>query len=249
MHYYQFNIGDYKSHTSHLTESEDLAYRRMLDWAYLHEKPLPKEIDEIARLIRMRTHSDCIATVLREFWQEVEDGYINERVQRELDKIGEKSSKARASARARWDANAMRTQCEGNATQDTRHITQDTSNKGANAPMAATTLPPCPQQDLLNLYRKHLPNLTQPRIWDGSRAASLRQRWQQCARPSAGAFGGGYETTEKGIEFWDSFFGYIANDTTLAKGFESQGRVWRPDLEWICKPANFAKIVDGKYAK
>lgn len=125
----------------------------------------------------------------------------------------------------------------------------NTSNKGANAPMAATALPPCPQQDLLNLYRKHLPNLTQPRIWDGSRAASLRQRWQQCARPSAGAFGGGYETTEKGIEFWDSFFGYIANDTTLAKGFESQGRVWRPDLEWICKPANFAKIVDGKYAK
>ena len=124
----------------------------------------------------------------------------------------------------------------------------NTSNKGANAP-ATTTLPPCPQEELIRLYAKHLPHLTQPRIWDGARAASLRQRWQQCAKPSAGDFGGGYDSKEGGLEFWDSFFGYIANGTTLAKGFESQGRVWRPDLEWICKPANFAKIVDGKYAK
>ena len=248
MHYYQFNIGDYKSHTSHLTELEDLAYRRMLDWSYLHEKPLPKDIKEISRVIRMRTHSDCIAVVLRDFWQEVEDGYVNDRVIRELGKIGEKSDKARASARARWDANAMRTQCEGNATHNTRHITQDTTNKGANAP-ATTTLPPCPQEELIRLYAKHLPHLTQPRIWDGARAASLRQRWQQCAMPSAGNFGGGYQTKEDGLKFWDSFFEYIAKQTTLAKGFESQGRVWKPDLEWICKANNFAKIVDERYTK
>ena len=49
MFYYSFNIGDYQSHTSHLSEMEDLAYRRMLDWCYLHEKPLPEEVDEILR--------------------------------------------------------------------------------------------------------------------------------------------------------------------------------------------------------
>jgi len=54
MHYYQFNIGDYKSHTEHLSEMEDLTYRRLLDWYYLHETPIPLEIKETARQIRMR---------------------------------------------------------------------------------------------------------------------------------------------------------------------------------------------------
>ena len=68
MHYYQFNIGDYKSHTEHLSEMEDLAYRRLLDFYYLHEKPIENDINKISRQIRMRTHCDCIANVLREFF-------------------------------------------------------------------------------------------------------------------------------------------------------------------------------------
>jgi uncharacterized protein YdaU (DUF1376 family) len=129
MHFYQFNIGDYQSHTSHLSEMEDLAFRRMLDWCYLHEKPLPSEVDEIARVIRMRSHSDSIAVVLREFFTQHEQGWVSERVLEEIEKVGEKSKKASASAKARWekkDANALPTQSESNATQDTRHITQDT---------------------------------------------------------------------------------------------------------------------------
>jgi uncharacterized protein YdaU (DUF1376 family) len=138
MFYYQFNIGDYQSHTGHLSEMEDLAYRRLLDWCYLHERPLPTDLDEIARLIRMRSHSDCIAVVLREFFQRMENGWVSVRVMDEIAKVSEKSIKASASAKARWaekpskinvssdDANAMRTHSERNATQDPRPITQDT---------------------------------------------------------------------------------------------------------------------------
>jgi uncharacterized protein YdaU (DUF1376 family) len=135
VHYYQFNISDYKSHTEHLELLEDLAYRRMLDWCYLHESPLPKDKKDIARLIRMRTHCDCIAVVLREFFSKDKDGnYINKRIFLEINKTNAKSSKARESAKARWDkvssdANALQTDCERNATQDTRHITQDTLPK------------------------------------------------------------------------------------------------------------------------
>ena len=132
MHYYQFNIGDYQSHTAHLTDLEDLAYRRMLDWCYLHEKPLPPDPDEIARLVRMRTHSDCIAVVLREYFQQAQDGWISARVLLEMGKVGLKSDKARASAKARWDANAKRTQSESNATHNTLPKTQDTLHKTQN---------------------------------------------------------------------------------------------------------------------
>lgn len=133
MHYYQFNIGDYQSHTAHLSETEDLVYRRLLDWMYLHEKPIPLDIDEVSRQIRMRTHSDCIANVLREFFDRMDYGWISERVLKEVEKAGEKSRKASDSAKARWskiaDANAMRTHSEGNATQDTLPKTQNTVHK------------------------------------------------------------------------------------------------------------------------
>jgi uncharacterized protein YdaU (DUF1376 family) len=133
MHYYQFNIGDYQSHTAHLSETEDLVYRRLLDWMYLHEKPIPLDLDEVARQIRMRTHSDCIANVLREFFDRMDYGWISERVLKEVEKAGEKSRKASDSAKARWSkiaaANAMRTHSEGNATQDTLPKTQNTVHK------------------------------------------------------------------------------------------------------------------------
>ena len=133
MHYYQFNIGDYQSHTAHLSEIEDLAYRRLLDWYYLHESPIPDDIPEIARQIRMRTHTESIAIVLQEFFELTKKGWLSVRANREIAKTGEKSAKASASAKARWnkgsDANALQTQSESNATQDTGHITQDTEHK------------------------------------------------------------------------------------------------------------------------
>ena len=115
MHYYQFHVGDYAAATSHLTELEDLAYRRMLDWSYTHEKPLPDSVEDVARLIRMRSHSDCIASVLREFFERTASGWVNRRATREIEAFKGKSEKARQSAKARWDADAMRTHSDGNA--------------------------------------------------------------------------------------------------------------------------------------
>ena len=134
MHYYQFNIGDYQSHTAHLEPLEDLAYRRMLDWCYLHERPLPDDIEQISKLIRMRSHSDCIASVLREFFVCTPDGWWKERIGKEIEKTGEKSRKASESAKARWqkekgDANALPAQSERNATHNTLPKTQDTVHK------------------------------------------------------------------------------------------------------------------------
>ena len=132
MYYYSFNIGDYQSHTSHLSEMEDLVYRRLLDWYYLHECPIPHDLNEVSRQIRMRSHSGCIADVLQEYFERTDDGWIHHRADKEIAKAGDKSEKASASAKARWskrDANALRTQSEGNATQDTIPITQDTKHK------------------------------------------------------------------------------------------------------------------------
>jgi uncharacterized protein YdaU (DUF1376 family) len=132
MYYYQFNIGDYQSHTSHLSEIEDLVYRRLLDWYYLHETPIPLEESEVSRQIRMRSHTESIAIVLQEYFERTDDGWIHHRANKEIAKAGDKSEKASASAKARWskkDANALPTQSESNATHNTIPITQDTEHK------------------------------------------------------------------------------------------------------------------------
>jgi len=77
----------------------------------------------------MRSHSDCIATVLLEYFERTPDGWVHHRADKEIEKVGEKSTKASKSAKIRWDkvkdANALPTQSEGNATQDTEHITHN----------------------------------------------------------------------------------------------------------------------------
>jgi hypothetical protein len=118
----------------------------------------------------------------------------------------------------------------------------------AYASLSADGLPTCPHQEILLLYKKHLPHLTQPRVWEGSRQTNMRQRWRQAAKPSNYS-PEGYKTLEDGLKWWDSFFGYIANDSTLAQGFRTKDRNWQPDLEWIVNATNFAKIIDGKYSK
>jgi len=122
MHYYQFHIGDYKSHTHHLTLIEDLAYRRLLDHYYLHEVPIKQR--EIARQIGMRDHEQEVLSVLDEFFFSTEEGYINPRADEEISKYKELSLAGKRGADKRWGkggdsppiATPMPPQCDTNAT-------------------------------------------------------------------------------------------------------------------------------------
>ena len=252
MHYYQFNIGDFKSHTEHLSEMEDLAYRRLLDWYYLHETPIPLDLTETARQIRMRSHSDCITTVLLEYFQRTDDGWINHRADKEIAKTGEKSEKASANAKARWNknkhANALPTQSESNATHNTRHRTQDTEHKISICPPDGepeSKIPFCNHQEVIELYHKHLPTLRRVEVWNETRKGYLRQRWREVADELM---------KTKAIDSSDvlgwfgEFFEHIGSSKFLTgRVNDKSGRSFAADLEWILKPSNFAKIVEGKY--
>lgn len=106
MHHYQHHIGDYASHTSHLTPIEDIAYRRILDLYYLHERPFNGSSTDVARAIRMREHPLEVEAVLREFFVWTDGvGWVQERAQREVEEYAERREDAakagRASGRAR----------------------------------------------------------------------------------------------------------------------------------------------------
>jgi len=95
MHYYQFNIGDYAKHTRHLTNNEDLAYRRLLDHYYLNEKPLNSDIKKVSRLINMRGCEKDVENVLNDFFELTDDEWRNSRVDKELSAYAGKAEIAR----------------------------------------------------------------------------------------------------------------------------------------------------------
>ena len=99
MHYYQFNIGDYAKRTRHLTNLEDLAYRRLIDLYYTDESPMPDNLSQIARLVSMRENKDEIKNVLSDFFI-LEDGFwVNKRADEEISKYHAKAGNARANGK------------------------------------------------------------------------------------------------------------------------------------------------------
>ncbi len=121
MHYYQHHIGDYRKDTSHLTLLEHGIYRQLLDLYYISEKPLDANA---LRLICARTADEqaMAMQLLNEFFIKDGDKYSHARCDAEIELYHGKSTKAKASAKVRWnknkdlqDANALRTDSEGNA--------------------------------------------------------------------------------------------------------------------------------------
>jgi len=105
VHYFQFNIGDYASHTSRLTPLEDLAYRRMLDLYYLNEQPLNGCLTDVARELGLSEHVNEVEYVLSKFFTETETGFSQKRIDLEIKKYKSnaknKSKAGKASAKAR----------------------------------------------------------------------------------------------------------------------------------------------------
>jgi uncharacterized protein YdaU (DUF1376 family) len=82
MNYYSFHIGDYRGATAHLTNDEDLCYRRILDLYYDKDGELP-DIRNISR--RVRFSEETVNAILEEFFVFKQDRWVNDRAQRDID--------------------------------------------------------------------------------------------------------------------------------------------------------------------
>lgn len=95
-------------------------------------------------------------------------------------------------------------------------------------------LDPCPHQEILSLYKKHLPMLTQHTEWNEDRQKLLRGRWR--SNPEF-----------QDLEWWAEFFQYIAAKCPFLIG--DNNRQWQADLPWILQKKHFIEIREGKYER
>lgn len=94
--------------------------------------------------------------------------------------------------------------------------------------------PPIPYQEILNRYHERLPSLPRVRLFDDARKKAIRGRWNSHDKCQS-------------LEFWDGFFDLISKSKFLT------GQTHEPwtgcGFDWIFKPANFKKIVEGNYSR
>lgn len=101
----------------------------------------------------------------------------------------------------------------------------------------------CPHQRIIELYHECLPTLPRVKVWDDYRQGLLRQRWRERMEAKK------YHDTSSGLEYWGKLFRHINTNCNFLMG-RIAGRGERPflaDLEWIVRPRNFSKIIEGRY--
>ena len=162
MHYYPFNIGDYRRQTGHLTLLEHGIYRSLLDTCYLTEEPLCEDLAKLMRAHSVRTAEERLAleNVLADFFVLTENGYEQKTCNEIIGKYQEKSEKARKSANARWNnanaskmsanakqahsegsANGMREPCAQDANQEPRTKNQEPRTKNQSKTHSSPAAP------------------------------------------------------------------------------------------------------------
>ena len=97
MHYYQFSIGDYRAATAHLSNEEDLAYRRLLDMYYDTEQKIPLDTQWVARRIRVDAH--VVRDVLNDMFIQHGDGWFHARCDDVIEQYHAMAEKNRANGR------------------------------------------------------------------------------------------------------------------------------------------------------
>ena len=96
VHYYQFNIADYRKDTTHLTPIEHYIYRSLMDWYYLDEKPIPRKTQPVIRRLRLGSENEAdLTTILNEFFVPTSDGWLHGRIEEEIERYRGKADRAR----------------------------------------------------------------------------------------------------------------------------------------------------------
>lgn len=88
----------------------------------------------------------------------------------------------------------------------------------------------CPHQEIVNLYHEILPEMAKVKKWPPSLQKILRARWRE-------------EPERKTLTWWKAYFLYIRKSPFLL----GQKGDFIADLEWIIRPINMTKIINGRY--
>ena len=109
--------------------------------------------------------------------------------------------------------------------------------KAKKSPALSIVKPPCPYEKISDLYHEILPELRRCRGLSDARKGFINQRWNDKPGPD--------------LAKWRAYFEYVRQCPWLMGTVESKGdrQPFQADLEWLTRPTNFLKVIEGKYAR
>lgn len=229
MHYFQFNIGDYASHTRHLSPMEDLAYRRLLDLYYLKDGEVYGDEAEVARQIGLRDHVPEVTQVLQDFFCIGEDDrWTHDRCDAEIAKFREKSEKAsnagKASAQRRLNKRSTNVQLTNNQEPITNNQQPvSSSNEDVSSGDDLTV------EDVISAWNDLAEECGLSKV---TKVTETRRRHIKA------------RIAEYDTEDWSKAMGAIYRSKFL-RGENDRG--WKADFDFLLQPKSFIKLVEGSY--
>jgi len=99
VNYYSFHIADFALHTNHLSLEEEAVYRKLLDYYYDTEAPIPTETQPVIRRLRLGSYENTVKSILVEFFILEDDGWHNLRADEEIISYYKKAETARSNGK------------------------------------------------------------------------------------------------------------------------------------------------------
>lgn len=245
MHYYQFHIGDFRSATLHLSNAEELTYRRLLDWYYDTETPIPLDTQWVSR--RLRVGIEDLESVLKDFFSETPEGWVNARCEAEIagyqGLVEKNRENGKKGGRPRKNKNPVGSQSDASGNPD------ESQKKPNHEPLTKNQEPedqkPCPQQaenghqfrfaEIQETYNR----ICSPTLPSCRTMTDKRKR--QVKRMVDLEFNGKRPFREHGLSMWESYFG----DCLTNKHWVGENdRGWRADFDFVTKPDNAIKLLE-----
>ncbi|MFZ5586127.1 MAG: hypothetical protein ACOZHQ_09380 [Thermodesulfobacteriota bacterium] len=90
-----------------------------------------------------------------------------------------------------------------------------------------------PHQAIIALYHEILPELPPVKVWNGERQGFLRARWRE-------------DPKRQDLAWWRAFFLSVRECPHL---MGQNDRAWTPTLEWLVRPTNMPKVIEGYYRR
>lgn len=107
---------------------------------------------------------------------------------------------------------------------------------------AAPALPNCPHERIIELYANHLPDMPQPRSWDGQRAKDMRACWRLALTMKNS--NGETLSESQALNLFGKFFEMVSQSDFLTG---REGGWSGCNLAWLMKKSNFLKVIEGNY--
>jgi uncharacterized protein YdaU (DUF1376 family) len=252
-------VRDYIAATRHLSLAERGAYTDLLFLSW-ENGPLPKDPVRLARLVGCGAEEfgQQVWPAIREKFTETDAGLINIRLEEHREESRQRSQTAREKAVKRWEKDAA-AHAAADAAADAAGYAQsmlpspspspipspipspDSSSPTETRPPARTARPRPAYEDknfhhqVIAAYHEALPELPPVKVWSRKRRQALNSRIRERCEDGKAA-----DT----VDYWRKLFEQVSASAFLC----GRSTDFRADLEWLLRPENFAKVIEGRYS-